>query len=54
MNGQHRHTAACRWERYQKSGSYEDLTNWLKHRAYCRILSEEMSQCLNLTIRGRA
>ena len=25
----------CKWQKYQKSGSYEDMLAWLKHRAYC-------------------
>lgn len=24
----------CLWNRYQRSGSLEDMTRWLKHRAY--------------------
>lgn len=25
------------WNKYQKTGSYEDMTQWLKHAAYERI-----------------
>lgn len=27
----------CYWERYQRSGTFEDMTLWLKHRAYHRL-----------------
>jgi hypothetical protein len=54
MNGPHWQKAGCRWERYQADQSYENLTNWLKYRAYCRILSDEMCQWFDLAIRGKA
>lgn len=28
----------CLWERYQETQKYEDLTRWLKHRAYMRYV----------------
>lgn len=38
--GHRKLTAIDLWETYQKSGSYEDMTRWLKHAAWERIEEE--------------
>jgi hypothetical protein len=35
----------CLWDVYQRTGRYEDLTRWLKHRAYGKLMIDSLAFC---------